>query len=441
MKRLITVAIVLALVGASCGDTASPTSATTTMPTPTSTSPSGGVDIARADFPRAASTDVTNDEITTLVGSNTEFALDLFAAATADGGNVLVSPYSIAAALTMTYAGARGETAAEMASTLHLALPDDRIHAARNELDLLITLPRTPVAGDDYEPFTIAVANSLWGHLDYPFLDDFLELLAVNYDAGLNLVDFVAATEESRLAINAWVEDQTNGRIEDLIPEGVITTLTRLVIVNAIWFKANWQHQFDPANTADGQFTLLDGSTVTVPMMRQSEHFEYVDGNGYQATRLRYAGDAAMTVILPDDGQFQEMSDRLAAGQLADIDFSTYTLDLTMPKWEFESEASLKKVLQGLGMVAAFTEPSLSGGADFTGKTEVRELFVHEVLHKAFIAVDEQGTEAAAATAVVIGLESAPQPAAMTIDRPFLFVIEHSSTSEVLFIGQVVDPG
>ncbi len=410
------------------------------MPPQHSTSPSAGVDIVRADFPRETSTDVTDAEMASLVDGNTEFALDLFATATADGGNILVSPYSIAAAITMTYAGARGDTAAEMASTLHMELAADRIHAARNELDSRISEPPASFEGDAREPFAVAIANSLWGHFDYPFLDDFLELLAVNYDAGVNLVDFVAATEEARLAINAWVEEQTNDRIKDLIPEGVITSLTRLVIVNAIWFKANWAHQFDPANTADGQFTLLDDSTVTVPLMHQVERLGLATGDGYTAVRLPYAGDAAMIIVLPDAGQFGAISSRLTEGELTDIGFSDHQLDLTLPRWEFEAEVGLKQILQDLGMVAAFTVPSLPDGADFTGITESRELFVHDVLHKAFIAVDEHGTEAAAATAVIIGLRAAPPPATMTIDRPFLYVIEHSSTGEVLFIGQVIDP-
>lgn len=441
MRRSIAVLTATALAMAACGDAASPTARTTAAPeTPSTITSLPAVQVAHAEMARATSTDVTDAEIDALVAGNTEFALDLFAAATVDGGNILVSPYSIAAALTMTLAGARGDTAAEMASTLHMALAADRLHAARNELDLRINEPPRSFEGDQREPFAIAIANSLWGHFDYPFLDDFLELLAVNYDAGINLVDFVAATEEARLAINAWVEAQTNERIKDLIPEGVITSLTRLVIVNAIWFKANWAHQFDPANTADGQFTLLDGSTVAVPLMRQLERLGFASGDGYTAARLPYAGDAAMIIVLPDAGQFAAVSSRLTDGELTDIGFSDYQLDLALPKWEFEAEVGLKQVLQGLGMVAAFTEPSLPDGADFTGITEARELFVHDVLHKAFIAVDEQGTEAAAATAVIIGLESAPPPATMTVDRPFLFIIEHSSTGEILFIGQVVDP-
>jgi serpin B len=434
MKRSTALLVMMGLVAASCGDTATdPPSSPTTVPVV-------GIEVARAAVERAAVTDVTDSELAALVAGDDRFALDVFTASAAAGGNVMVSPYSIAAALTMAYAGARGDTAVEMAEVLHLTLPDDRLHAARNELDLRVAAPAAGLPDDDRAPFAIEIANSLWGQRDYPFLEEFLELLASNYDAGLNLVDFIGATEEARVAINEWVEDQTMGRITDLIPEGVLTTLTRLVITNAIWFKANWVHQFDPDNTADGRFTLIDGSTVTASMMHQTARVTFHAADGYSAVRLPYAGDAAMEIILPDAGRFDEVAQRFAAGEFGDIPFADYEVTLTMPRWEFTSETGLKEILQDLGMAAAFTEPSLPDGADFTGITEARELYVHDVLHKAFIAVDEAGTEAAAATAVIIGLESMPAQATMTIDRPFLFTIEHLSTGEMLFVGQVVDP-
>jgi serpin B len=259
----------------------------------------------------------------------------------------------------------------------------------------------------------------------------------------MNLADFVTAAEEARQAINAWVEEETEGRIVDLIPEGVITDLTRLVLVNAIWFKANWAEQFDPALTVDGTFTTLGGAEVTVPLMHGGGRLPYTSGDGYQAVRLPYAGDAAsMLIVLPEAGGFEDFAARLDPATLEAIrqEESTHQVALTMPRFEFRSEFALKPALEELGMVAAFTEPSLPGGADLTGMTPRRELFVHEVVHQAFITVDEQGTEAAAATAVIIGLESAPPPATVTIDRPFLFLIEHESTGEILFIGQVTDP-
>lgn len=401
----------------------------------------GGAELARADVSRATSTDVTDTELAMLVAGDTELAFDLLRVAGGDG-NALLSPYSVAAALTMTYAGARGDTAQEMRRVLRLGLPDDRIHAARNELDLRITAAPAMPEGEDGEPFAIRVANSLWGQAGYPFLDEFLALLAENYDAGINTVDYVAAAEQARQTINASVEEQTEGRIVDLIPDGIITDLTRLVLVNAIWFKASWATPFDADLTRDGPFRTLDGADVTVPLMRGSLRLPYVDGDGFQAVRLPYAGDASMLIILPDPGGFEQMVDRFSASDLDAIRRaeSEYLVELSMPTFEFRSQLQLKPALQELGMVAAFTDPAPPNGADFTGITQARELLIHEVVQQAFIAVDEEGTEAAAATAVIIGRESAPTPATVSIDRPFLFLIEHGTTGELLFIGQVTDP-
>lgn len=427
----------LALLTAACGGGGVTAPETTTVPATTTTAPP--LELARADVPRISSTDVSDAELTALVTGNTRFAFDLFHRLAADE-NLLLSPYSVAAALTMTYAGARGTTASEMADVLSLGLDDHRIHAARNELDLLVTA--TPDPGDDREPFTIKVANSLWGQRGYPFLEEFLVLLAEQYDAGMHLVDFVAAAQDARRTINDWVEDETEGRIVDLIPEGAITGLTRLVLVNAIWFKANWAEQFSPDDTADGPFTRLDGSVVTVPMMHRSGRIEFVEGDGYVAARLPYAGDASMLVIVPDDGRFSEVAAAFGPDDLDRVRglLSTHQVDLTLPRFEFRSELGLKPPLRELGMVAAFVEPSRPDGADLTGMTAERELFVHDVVHQAFISVDEQGTEAAAATAVIVGLESAPPPATLTADRPFLFLIQHDPTGEILFLGQVTDP-
>lgn len=438
--RGLAVLLVALLVMSACADQQPSPSPSTSPPAVPPAEP-GGAELARADVARATSTDVTAAELAMLVAGDTDFAIDLFQVA-ADEGNALLSPYSVAAALTMTYAGARGNTAHEMRGVLHLALPDDRIHAARNELDLRITAEPAVLEGEDGEPFAIRVANSLWGQAGYPFQEEFLALLAENYDAGMNLVDYVAAAEQARQTINAWVEEQTDGRIVDLIPEGVITDLTRLVLVNAIWFKASWATHFDPDLTRDGPFRLLDAGEVTVPLMHGNLRLPYADGDGFQAVRLPYAGDASMLIILPDPGGFEQMVDRLSASDIDAIRSaeSEHLVELSMPTFEFRSELQLKPALQELGMVAAFTGPSLPDGADFTGIIEARELLIHDVVHQAFIAVDEEGTEAAAATAVIIGLESAPMPATVSIDRPFLFLIEHGATGELLFIGQVTNP-
>jgi serpin B len=449
-RRLVVAFAVTAILATACGTDAepgtsaaaaasSPGGSSTTLPAATTVPMSG--DLVRADVPRQTVTDVTDAELAALVAGNTEFAFDLFHAAAA-GDNLLISPYSVAAALTMTYAGARGPTAEEMRAALALGLADDRIHSGRNELDLHISAEPEPSPEDDREPFAIRVANSLWGQAGYPFLDEFLALLAENYDAGMNLVDFQVAADDARQEINEWVEDRTEGRIVDLIPSGVITELTRLVVVNAIWFKANWAEQFEPSLTTDGRFATLGGADVTVPMMHGGGRFLHASGEGFQVVRIPYAGGASMVVVVPDEGRYHEIVTAFGPIELTAVlrAADTRQVELTMPRFEFRSELALKPMLEDLGMSTAFKDPLAADGADLTGMTERRQLFVQEVVHQAFITVDEQGTEAAAATAVVVGATSASEPAVVTLDRPFLFLIQHDGTGEVLLVGQVTDP-
>jgi serpin B len=288
---------------------------------------------------------------------------------------------------------------------------------------------------DDREPFTIRPANSAWGQGGFPFDQDYLEVLARAYGAGLRVADFAGDPEGSANLINSWVEEATEDRIKDLIPRGAITDLTRLVLVNAIWFKANWAEKFDPERTVPGTFTLLDGSEITVPLMHSSGPGSYAETAKFTAVRLPYAGDAAMIVLLPPDGTSPaELAATLTPADL-DIEFSIHLLDLALPSFEFETEVALKEALQAVGMVEAFEE-----SADLTGITEATQLFVQDALHKSFIALDENGTEAAAATALLAGATSLPPPASFTADQPFLFFIEHGSTGEMLFLGQVTDP-
>ncbi len=456
LTRVLPLALAVTLLAAACGDSSEPGTPTTgagPITTEPSTSPDTGDTTpptlppvaggpVRADVPRATTTDVSDAELAAVVAGNQQFGFDLFELVAADDANVLVSPYSVAAALTMTYAGARGETAGEMREALNLALGDDRIHQARNELDLRITAVPEGLTEEDGEPFTIRVANSLWGQAGYPFLEEYLALLAESYDAGMNLVDFAQAAEEARVTINDWVEEQTEGRIVDLIPQGIVTEATRLVLVNAIWFKASWQVPFSTEATADAPFTLLDGSSVQVPTMHGQIAAQAAAGDGWDALRLRYAGDASMLIVVPEQGRFAEVRKRLGPELLKGINaMSGFSqLQVSLPRFEYRSEVGMKEPLRALGIERAFVDPAMADGADFTGMTPQRELYVEEVVHQAFIAVDEKGTEAAAATAVVVSLTSAMEPGTFTVDRPFLFLIQHDSTGEILFVGQVVDP-
>lgn len=446
MRNMLVPLVLLALLASACSEASDTEGTASSQPGSTTAPPATVVqqgELARADVERSEVTDATGSELAALVAGDTNFAVELFTLV-AEDGNILLSPYSIESALAMTHAGARGETAAQMTDVLHIGLDPERLHTVRNELDLQIATVEEPqLPGDDRDSFSISVANSLWGQQGYPFLEEFLVLLAANYDAGMNLVDFEAEAEVARVAVNTWVEEETAGRIVDLIPEGVVDAATRLVLVNAIWFKASWAEQFDPERTANGMFTLLDGTTVTVPMMLGGGTMPHSRGDGFEYLRIPYAGDASMVVILPDTGRFDEIAGRLDGQFLADAKAAAGTadVDLLMPKFEFRSEFSLSSALQDLGMLEAFVAPSGDQGADFTGITAERELFIQEVVHQAFITVDETGTEAAAATAVSIGLTAiADPPTPVVLDRPFMFLIEHESTGEILFIGQVTNP-
>ena len=393
------------------------------------------------------SPDLAPSDMRDLVAGNNAFAFDLFQALSAEDGNLFYSPYSISLALAMTYAGARGETEKQMANTLHFILSQDRLHSAFNGLDLELAGRGEGAEGTDGGGFRLNIVNALWGQEDFEFLSEFLDLVAENYGAGLRLLDFINAAEDSRIVINDWVSEQTEGKIEDLIPEDAINALTRLVLTNAIFFNAAWQYPFTESQTKDGAFHLLDGGEVTVPMMRRTAGFGLAKGDGYQAVELPYdGGELSMVILLPDTGQFEGFEDSLDADLVRTITDGLVPtrVALTMPKFEFESDFGLVDTLGAMGMPVAFISsggPCTSKAADFSGMTGTCELFITEIVHKAFVSVDEAGTEAAAATAVVISTESVkPQPVEVIVDRPFVFLIRDIETGAILFVGRVADP-
>ena len=397
-------------------------------------------EIVRSEKQRVTSPDVNETDLATLVGGNSAFAFDMYQALREEDSNLFYSPYSISLALAMTYAGARGETAQQMADTLHFILRQERLHPAFNGLDIELSQRGEGAKGKEGEGFRLNIVNAIWGQDGYEFLSEFLDLLAMNYGAGLRILDFTSAPEESRITINNWVSDRTEGRIKDLIPQGVIDTFTRLVLTNAIYFNAAWQYPFGEDMTDDGPFYLLDGGEVTVPMMRQTESFGYTDGGVYQAVELPYDGrELSMVILLPQAGQFEMFEGSLDAQRVDAIvkDLEHRRVALTMPRFEFESGLSLKEILATMGMPVAF-----SRDANFSGMTGNRDLFIADVIHKAFVSVDEAGTEAAAATAVVMELTAVPEePVEVTVDRPFIFLIRDIETGTILFVGRIVDPG
>ena len=393
------------------------------------------VQIVESKVQRIIAPDAPPADLAQLVDGNSAFAFDLYQALRDREGNLFYSPYSISLALAMTYAGARGETEQQMAETLRFTLAQERLHPALNALDLALTAQ----ANQDFE---LNIANSLWGQADYAFLAEFLDTLAQNYGAGLRLLDFESAPEPSRQTINEWVSEQTEERIMDLIPQGAITPLTRLVLANAIYFDAEWVHPFAKDLTRDAPFYTLDGGQVSAPMMAMNDPamLSYAQGAGYQAVELPYQGnEMSMLVVVPDAGQFESFEAALDAKQVDAIleQVESKRVVLNMLKFTYESKIGLAGTLAGMGMPNAF------GNADFSGMDGTHDFVISGVFHKAFVAVDEAGTEAAAATAVVVGLTSiAPEPdVVLTVDRPFVFVIRDMESGTILFVGRVVNPG
>jgi serpin B len=393
----------------------------------------------KSDKPRLTLNDLENTDLTELTAGNTEFTLDLYQQLKEEDGNIFYSPYSLSAALAMTYAGARGETEQQMAEALKFYLSQDQLHPAFNYLEQFLATRGDGAVGKDGEGFRLNIVNDIWGQKDFQFLDEFLDTMAENYGAGLRILDFINAPEEARTTINDYISEQTENRINDLIPEGLIDIMTRLVLTNAIYFNAAWQYPFNEDLTADGIFHLLDGNEVTVPMMYQDENFGYTEGEGYQAIELKYDGEElSMVILLPEEGQFNSFEQSLDAETLNGIinNLKQTHVELALPKWEYEDFFKLKETLKAMGMPVAFSD-----AADFSGITGKRDLYIDEVVHKSFVSVDEAGTEAAAASAVIMKLSGMPVDVAQfTADRPFIYLIRDIETGSVLFMGRMVNP-
>jgi serpin B len=404
------------------------------------TSPSASMSPAQSSLKRETSPSVAKSDVQALVDGNNAFALDLYQSLAKQDGNLIYSPFSISLALAMTYAGAHSETESQMANVLKFPSGQVVTHSAFNALDLELA-KRGQVSDKDQEPMQLNIANAVWAEQTYPFQQDFLDTIALNYGAGIQLADFINQYEPVRKEINNWVEDQTKNKIKDLLAQGTLNADTRMVLVNAIYFKADWLTAFDAKDTNDAPFHLLDGSETQVKMMSNGLYnLPFVKVDGYQAVELPYAGEtAAMTLLVPDEGKFSEFEATLDAAKLNEIlnAMQPSSVQLGVPKFQFTSEFSLPDRLSALGMTDAF-DPDL---ADFSGMTGNRDLFISDVIHKAFVAVDEKGTEAAAATAVIMELAMAPMfENFLTIDRPFIFVIRDTVNGQILFIGRVVNP-
>jgi serpin B len=388
-------------------------------------------DVLQSDRPRLPALSLDEARVPELVAGNTQFALDLYRVLFDTEQNLFYSPYSISQALAMTFAGARGETARQMAQALHFSLPQAQLHPAFNALDQALA------SRAEREDVSLHNVNAIWGQQGYAFLNTFLDTLAENYGAGMRLLDFRKA-EQARRAINQWASDQTQRRIQELLPPNSVNAATALVLTHAVYFKAAWQHPFFEAHTKEGSFSLLDGSRVSVPMMSRLAWLGYAEEPGVQVIELPYDGsELSMVILLPEQGGFESFARSLDAQQvtalLERLEWSGVAL--TLPRFRFNAAFGLKQALMTLGMVEPF------GAANFSGMDGTRELFIDQVYHNTFVAVDEAGIEAAAATAVVMNRKSGPPlQHEVSVDRPFVFLIRDIDTGTVLFLGHVVNP-
>ena len=446
--RSTTLLIVVVLVAACAGtqpsrssmdappSTASPSPAATVSPAPSATG-TEDVTFMKADVARAGAT--TEDAKAAATAIN-EFGIDLYRELSEDAANVVFSPASIAIALGMARAGARGNTASQIDAVLRDVASED--HAAwLNGLDQALT-SRSGTYEDDEgaaHELILDIANAYFAQHDYPLETAFLESLAARFGAGMQLVDFVADPENGRRLINEWASEQTRGRIPEVLQSGDVTSDTRLALVNAIYLKAPWLRPFQSDQTTDEPFTRPDGSTVEVPTMRTAAG-SCGTGPDWGAFELPYLGNTlAMLVIVPDDlAAFETtLNDAVVRDITIVVREGFATPDITFPRFAFETRAELARVLAQLGMPNAFDPEA----ADFSGMTGERDLFISKVIHQANISVDERGTEAAAVT--VIGMDTTGGPTdvcTVHADRPFLFALRDVETGAILFMGRVVDP-
>ncbi len=400
----------------------------------------GGLFLFKQDSLPGNENPIPTSKLNNVVDANNQFSIDLYSKYKTNDGNMFFSPYSISSALAMTYEGANGKTAEEMQAVLHLPNDKEKIHSdfisINNELN------------KEDKTYKFGVANALWAQEDYSFIDSYFNLVDSVYNGKVTNLDFKTDTENSRVTINSWVEDKTNDKIKDLIPAGVLNPETRLVLTNAIYFKANWSSQFDVQNTNDGEFKLDSGENIDVKMMHQKNNFNYGETEDMQILEMDYLGDdISMILILPNENNIKDLEDIFSKSKLDEWKSSmeVQEVGVSLPKFKFETKYFMAKDLKEMGMPTAFKYPE----ADFTGispptaESPNGELYIGEVIHQTFIEVAEYGTEAAAATAVILNAGSAgptEEPKVFNADHSFIFAIQQKDTGNILFMGRVSDP-
>jgi serpin B len=378
----------------------------------------------------ADDSNATSEGINKLVNGSNQFAFDFYSQITASGKNIFFSPYSISVALGMTFEGARGKTAEEMQSVLHF--PNDD------------TVRRSAFAwlyndmNKEEKEYILSTANALWASESYKFLDEYFDVIEKFYMGKVTNMDFINEAEESRQTINTWVEEQTNGKIKDLLKKEHVTAMTRLILTNAIYFKGNWVKQFNEKNTKESDFRVDSEKTVKVPMMSmRDETFNYTATQNLQILELPYQGeDLSMLIILPWEGKMDSVEESLTLENLASWrnNLREQKIDIYIPKFKFETRYDMGDTLKEMGMPTAFSP----GGADFSGMDGSKRLFIDFVIHQGFVEVNEKGTEAAAATAV--GMVETSIPNTFNADHPFIFLIQDRDSGNILFMGKVSDP-
>ena len=389
--------------------------------------------------PRGQNVDSTKTETTSVVQSSNHFAFDLYGRLRADQGNLFFSPTSISTALAMTLAGASGDTAAQMAKTLHFEMPNEELNAAMR------TLLASWKSNGPKQGFQLSVANRLWAQTGQEFLPAYLTVTRTDYGAELAQLDFARHAEPSRQTINQWVEAQTAGKIKDLILSAAVLSGARLVLTNAVYFKGSWTDPFKQNLTKDEDFRVSAEQKIKAPLMHTRHHFRYAAVDGLQILELPYAdGSLSMVALLPEkpDG-LADLEARLTFDNWQKWTHGLVSQEVIvyLPRFKTTAQLELSPMLQSMGMTAAFS-PRV---ADFSGMDGARDFYISAVLHKAFVDVNEEGTEAAAATGVVIRamamrIPKPQQPAVFRADHPFVFAIRDNRNGAVLFLGRLADP-
>lgn len=427
--RTLASALLVATAATACGvsdEGSPPTTATTADPAPAASAlPLRYGTVTERDLDGGADGRNTTAALTSM----DEFSLDLYRAVVAEqGGNTIISPYSVTFALGMVYAGADGATADEMATVLHAdSLAPEDWHEGINAYDLTLDARTTG------SPTEWSAANKVWAAPGLPLLDPYLDVLTSAYGSPVAEADFAAAADAERRVINGWVDERTGGLVDELFAPGTIRTNTRLALVNAVALDAPWEFPFDPAATRTGDFIRSDGSTVAVPMMHYDEFLPSAWTEDVVAVELPYGGGAlSMVILVPNDlDRFEaEMTPTSIDSILGQIENGG--IHLSMPKWTARTDVRLEETLAGMGMPTAF-----GSDADFSGMVDGGGLWLDVVVHEAVIEVDEEGTRAAAATGAAMAESHGPT---IDVDRPFLYLIRDTGAGVTLFMGRVVDP-